>query len=81
MNNDVNSYDFSNWKNVISNYIFKSSCFFHLQQINRETFIDLGPIPFNLDFDFCRYYGTMELLDDGALIVYAYKDVGNYINI
>ena len=40
LNNDINNYDFSNWKNVIINYIFRSSCIFHLQQLDRETFIN-----------------------------------------
>lgn len=55
-------------------HIFKS-------EDDGETFFDVGPLPFNLDFTFCRYYGTMEVLDDGALIVYSYKDLYDEFHI
>ena len=41
---------------------------------NGETFEDLSALPFGLDFTFTRYYGTMEKLDDGSIIVYSYRD-------
>ena len=40
-NNDINSYDFSNWKTVITNYVFRSSCLFRINHLDRETFINL----------------------------------------
>ena len=39
-----------------------------------KTFSDVSVLPFDSGADFCRYYGTMEKLDDGSIIAYSYRD-------
>lgn len=40
-NNDISDYDFSNWKAMIANFIHRASCFFRINHINRQDFIEL----------------------------------------
>ena len=42
---------------------------------NGQTFSDFSALPFGLDFTYCRYYGTMEKLENGDMIVYSYRDL------
>lgn len=40
-NNNITQYDFTNWKNVISNYIYRSSCLFSINKLDRESFVEI----------------------------------------
>ncbi len=44
-NNDVASYDFVKWMTAIRNYIYRSSCLFGKDKLDREDFVDsINPI-------------------------------------
>lgn len=38
--NNICNYDFLSWKKVIGNYIYRTSCFFRFNELNRELFIE-----------------------------------------
>ena len=48
---------------------------------NGETFEDISSLPFWPDFSYSRYYGTMEKLPDGSIIVYTYRDLYDEMHI
>ena len=39
-NNDIGSYDFVKWTNAICNYVYRSSCFFGKDTLDRDDFVD-----------------------------------------
>lgn len=42
---------------------------------NGETFENVSVVPFPVDFEYTRYYGTMEKLKDGSIIAYSYRGI------
>ncbi|MBO4429427.1 MAG: exo-alpha-sialidase [Clostridia bacterium] len=41
-----------------------------------KTFSDISTLPFAPDPSYCRYYGTMAVIDGGKMIAYSYMDDG-----
>ena len=39
-NNDIGSYDFVKWMTIISNYVFRSSCLFGKDALDRDDFVE-----------------------------------------